>query len=124
MEFVTEVHRTISLSTVLFMAALGVWGLVRSIRDNGVDGSYMGALVIGELLFVVQALLGVILVIAGENPGRVVHFIYGAFALVALPGLFAYLRGDDSNRAQWLYTIATLFLAGVAVRAIGTGAGG
>jgi heme A synthase len=122
MDFILELHRIISLSTVIFLGFLGVWGFFRAIRRNGVDGSYMGALVIGELLIAFQAILGLILVIDGARPGRVVHFIYGAFAVVALPGLFAYLRGDDSNQSQWYYAISTLFLAGVAIRAIGTGA--
>lgn len=122
MEFVGELHRIISLSTVLFLGFLGIWGFFRAVRRNSVDGSYMGALVIGELLIAFQAILGLILVLGGERPGRIVHFIYGVFAVVALPGLFAYLKGDDSNQSQWYYAIATLFLAGVAIRAIGTGA--
>lgn len=122
MEFIGELHRIVSLSTVIFLGFLGIWGFVRAVRNNGLDGSYMGALVIGELLLVAQTLLGLILVIDGARPGRTVHFIYGAFALVALPGLFAYLKGDDSNTSQWYFAIATFFLAGVAVRAIGTGA--
>ena len=122
MDFIGELHRIVSLSTVIFLGFLGIWGFVRSVRNNSVDGSYMGALVIGELLLITQALLGLILVIDGARPGRTVHFIYGAFALVALPGLFAYLKGDDTNTSQWYFAIATLFLAGVAVRAIGTGA--
>ncbi len=122
MAYIGELHRVISLSSVIFLGFIGIWGFIRAIRDNGVDGSYMGALVIGELLLILQALLGLIMVIDGARPGRTVHFIYGAFALVALPGLFAYLKGDDTNQSQWYYAIAALFLAGVAVRAIGTGA--
>jgi len=122
MDFVVELHRIISSSMVLFLGFIGIWGFIRAIRSKGVDGSYMGALVIGELLIAFQAILGLVLVLGGERPGRVVHFIYGVFALVALPGLFAYLKGDDSNQSQWYYAIATLFLAGVAIRAIGTGA--
>ncbi|MCI0398422.1 MAG: hypothetical protein L0322_26300, partial [Chloroflexi bacterium] len=93
----------------------------RAIRKQGVDGSYMGAMVIGEGLFILQAILGVVLLFGGSAPGRTVHFLYGVFALVALPGLFAYLRGDDTNRAQWSYAILCLFLFGVSLRAIGTG---
>jgi heme A synthase len=122
MAYIGELHRVISLSSVIFLGFIGIWGFIRAIRDNGVDGSYMGALVIGELLLILQALLGLIMVIDGARPGRTVHFIYGAFALVALPVLFAYLKGDDTNQSQWYYAIAALFLAGVAVRAIGTGA--
>ncbi len=121
METIVEIHRVLSNTIVLFFLLLGLWGLFRAIRKNGVEGSYLGAMVIGEILFILQALLGVILVIGGAMPGRTIHFLYGVFALVALPGLFAYLRGDDSNQSQWYYAIATLFLFGVSLRAIGTG---
>lgn len=123
MSFIVQLHGVLSNAAVLFFLLLGLWGLFRAIRKNGVDGSYMGALVIGELIFVAQALLGILLAIGGENPGRgIVHYIYGAFALVAMPGLFAFMRGDDSNQAQWYYALMALFLFGVATRAISTGA--
>jgi heme A synthase len=121
METIVEIHRVISNSTVLFFLLLGLWGVVRAIRNRGVEGSYLGAMVIAELLFVLQAILGAVLMLGDARPGRIVHLIYGTFALVALPGLFAYLKGDDSNQAQWYYAIAVLFLFGIALRAIGTG---
>lgn len=122
MEFIGELHEVISRSTLLFFLLLGLWGVFRAIRKNEVDGSYFGALIIGEGLFILQAILGVILIFGSAMPGRTIHFLYGAFGLVALPGLFAYMKGDDSNRAQWYYAILTLFLFGVATRAISTGA--
>lgn len=123
MSVLVQLHGVLSNAAVLFFLLLGLWGLFRAIRKHGVDPSYLGALVIGELIFVVQALMGIVLAIGGASPGRgLIHYIYGAFALVALPGLFAFTRGDDSNTAQWYYALATLFLFGVALRAIGTGA--
>ena len=118
MSLVRELHGVLSQSTLLFFLLLGIWGIIRAIRKNGVNGSYIGALVIGELLFVLQAVLGVILWIGGGRPGRTIHILYGAFALIALPGLFAFLKGDDSNRAQWYFGLLTFFLFGVALRAI------
>jgi hypothetical protein len=122
MATIVQIHGVLSNTALLFFLLLGIWGLIRAIRKNGVDGSYFGALVIGELIFVLQAGLGIILALGGGGPGRgIVHYIYGSFALVALPGLFAFPRGDDSNKAQWYYTLLTLFLFGVALRAIDTG---
>jgi heme A synthase len=122
MSAVIQLHRVISNSAYLFFLLLGLWGFYRAIRKRGVDGGYMGALVIGELIFVVQAVLGIILAVGGETPGRgAFHYLYGAFAVVALPGLFAYLKGDDSNTAQWYYATAAVFLFGIALRAITTG---
>ena len=121
MQTIVEIHRVLSNTTWLFFLLLGLWGVFRAIRKQGIGGSYWGALIIGEGLFVAQAILGLVLLIDGARPGRTVHFLYGVFAIVALPGLFAYLKGDDSNRSQWYFAILTLFLCGVAWRAIGTG---
>jgi phosphatidylglycerophosphate synthase len=122
MDVVFNLHRVLSNTTWLFFLLVGIWGMYRAIREYGVDGSYLGAMAVGEILFIVQAILGVILLIGSSAPGRSVHVLYGVFAIVAMPGLFAYLRGDDSNNSQWAYALMTLFLFGVALRAIGTGA--
>jgi heme A synthase len=123
MDTILALHRVLSNTAVLFFLAMGLWGVYRAVRKQGVDASYLGAMIIGEGVFVAQAVLGTIMWIAGDRPGRTIHLLYGVFAIVALPGLFAYLKGDDSNQAQWYYAVATLFLFGVALRAIGTGAG-
>ena len=120
MEIVLTIHGVVSNTTLLFFLLLGLWGVFRAFRKRGVDGSYWGALIIGEGLFILQAVLGLVLWLDGGRPGRTVHLLYGVFALVALPGLFAYLKGDDSNQAQWYYGLLSLFLCGVASRAIGT----
>lgn len=123
MDIVGEIHRILSNTIWLFFLILGMWGLFRAIRSNNVNGSYLGALVVAEGLYIFQAILGIILIAGGAQPGRTIHYLYGVFAIVALPGLFAFLRGDDSNRAQWSYALATLFLFGISLRAIGTGTG-
>ncbi|MFN2187764.1 MAG: hypothetical protein ACK2T3_03295 [Candidatus Promineifilaceae bacterium] len=120
MEFISEIHTVISRTSILFFALLGIWGVIRGFRKQGVDGSYLAAAVIGEGVFILQALLGLILVLGGERPGRTIHFLYGAVALIALPALFAYMKGDDSNQAQWYYAILCLLLTGIALRAIST----
>jgi hypothetical protein len=111
-----------STAIPIFFLMLGLWGLWRAIRKQGVDGSYIGALVIAEGLYVVQAILGALMWFGGARPARDwFHILYGVFAIVFLPGLFTYMKGDDSNRAQWVYALGTLFLFGIALRAISTG---
>jgi hypothetical protein len=86
-----------------------------------VDGSYFGAIVVIQIVLVVEVLLGAVLYFSGARPNRqLVHYLYAAFGVVFLPGLFAYLQGDDSNRAQWIYALAALFMFGVILRITGT----
>ena len=124
MDAITELHRALSNTIWMFYLAIALWGLLRAIRRRPVDGSYFGAIVVIQLVLVVQVLLGVILYLGGARPDReLVHYLYAAFGIVFLPGLFAYLRGDDSPQAQWIYALAALFMFGVILRIIGTAPG-
>lgn len=125
MQLVTILHQGIANMTWMFFLILGAWGLYRAIRGETLDGGYLGAVIIGQVLFVLQAILGGILWfnnldIALARPG--IHALYGIFVLIFLPFIyFAVLQGDDSNRGQWVMAFATLFLFGVALRLIFTG---
>ena len=122
MSIIGEIHRALSNTIWLFYLVLGLWGLFRAIRRQPVDGSYLGAMVVIQIVILVQGVLGGGLYLADLRPVRSgIHILYGIFAIVFLPGMFAYLRGDDSNRAQWVYALATLFMFGVALRSISTG---
>jgi heme A synthase len=122
---VIEFHRLFSNTIWLFFLALGVWGLWRAARGQGIDGSYLGAAVIGQVLYMIQGILGGYLWANGLLVGLArpsMHVLYGVFAVVFLPFVYlVWLRGDDSNRGQWVMAFATLFLFGIGLRAIYTG---
>jgi len=122
MEIIFEIHRVISNAIWMFYLAIASWGIYRAIRGMRVDGSYFGAIAVIQIVVLLQVILGLALYLGGSGrPGReLVHYLYGAFSVVFLPGLFAYLRGDDSNGAQWIYALAALFMFGVTLRIIGT----
>lgn len=124
MTTISTIHGALSNTTWIFFLILGLWGLFRAIRGQAVNGNYLGAAFIGQLLFVAQTVLGVLLWIGGNNanlqrPG--IHLLYGVFALIFLPFIYlSVLRGDDTNRAQWVLAFTTLFLFGIALRGIST----
>jgi len=124
MDTLILIHSRFSQTIVLYFLFLGIWGLYRAIRRYGVDGSYLGALVIGQVLYWLQGGMGAVLWAGGfirDVARPEMHILYGAFALVFLPFVFLVgLKGDDSNRAQWVLALTTLFLFGVAERAIST----
>lgn len=126
MGFVLTLHTGLANMTWMFFLVLGLWGLVRAIRGQAVDGSYLGAAAIGQILFVVEIIVGGVLWLNGRLSALLrpeVHILYGAFVLVFLPFIYvAVLRGDDSNRGQWVLAFSTLFLFGVSLRLITTGA--
>lgn len=116
METIVIIHARFANTVWLFLLILGLWSLWRAIRGEGVSGSFLGALVIAQILILIQAALGGLLYLSGHG-GNInepaIHILYGAFSLVFLPFVFLYwLRGDDSNRAQWVLTFAVLFQFG------------
>ena len=113
-------HSRLANAAWLYMAILGIWSLINYIRGRGVDGNVMGALVIGELLMLTQASLGLILLVSGLYPNRTIHFLYGSLAVLALPALWVYTRGATDRRASLIWALAGLFILGLALRAIGT----
>ncbi|MCA9951148.1 MAG: hypothetical protein KDE48_15970 [Anaerolineales bacterium] len=120
MDSIVTLHGALKNTVWLFYLIIGLWGLFRAIRGQGVNGSYLGALVVAQIVIVVQVILGAVLFIGGQSGALsrpYMHYLYAAFGLVFLPFVFLYwLRGDDTNRAQWVLSFATLFLFGTMVR--------
>jgi hypothetical protein len=121
---ISAIHAALSNTAWLFFLILGLWGFIRAVRGQSVNGAYLGAAFIGQMIFVLQAVLGATLWIGG-NSGNMqragIHALYGVFALVFLPFIYlSVLRGDDTNRAQWVLAFTTLFLFGIALRSITT----
>lgn len=116
----SEFHARLGNAGMLFALALGMWGLWLYFRKQRAASSYLGGMVIGELLFIVQGIVGATLYFTGHAPARPVHILYGVLAVITLPGAYAYSRGQDERREALMYGLVGLFLFGVALRAITT----
>jgi hypothetical protein len=124
METITFIHNRLSVTMLLFMAALGIWGLWNAVRGAGMSPSYWGGLVVGEGLIAAQTVIGILLYILGGAPARgLLHVLYGVAALISLPAAFAFTRGRSTRYEALIYAVVALFLAGVTVRARLTGGG-
>lgn len=124
METIVFIHNRLSVTTLLFMVALGLWGLWNFLRGEGMTGSYWGGLVVGEALVVAQGLLGVLLYVLGGAPARgILHILYGVVTIISIPAVFSFTRGRSTRYETLIYAIIALFLAGVSIRARLTGAG-
>lgn len=115
-----EIHQRIALSLVLYYAALGVWGVFLGIRKSPLTPGYRGALVIGVAIGAVQALVGLSLVVSGDRPADNLHFLYGASVILTLPLVMSYIVDKNISRPL-AFGLASLFMAGLAIRAITTG---
>jgi hypothetical protein len=117
---VVEFHARLGNTAFYFAALMGLWGLFRFFRQQPVNSSYWGALVIAEILFIAQSGLGAFLWLSGIGnlAGQWMHILYGVVSILVIPGVFAFTKGDEKRRAMLVYGVAFLFLVGVILRAI------
>ena len=119
-----EIHARLGNTALYFIFVLGAWGLWRFFRKQGLDSNYWGALIIGEILILVQGCLGAYLWLTGLRPGRGIHILYGLVAAMIIPGIYAYTRGDENRRVTLIYGVALLITVAIILRAIMTATGG
>ena len=115
-----DFHGRLGNTAMLFALGLGLWGLWLYFRKRGPTASYFGGLVIGELVFLIQGVVGAILYFSGLRPAQVVHLLYGALGVFVLPAAYTYTRGGDDRRGALIYGLIGLFLFGIALRAVTT----
>ena len=115
-----EFHGRLGSTAMLFALGLGIWGLFLYFRKQGPSGGFLGGLVIGEVVFILQAVLGGVLYFSGFPLAKAVHILYGALGVLAVPAAYTYTRGGTERRDALIYGFVCLFLFGVALRAITT----
>ena len=117
-----DVHSRLANTALYFLGIMALWGLWRFFRKQDLDSSYWGALAIGEVLVILQSALGAYLWITGARPGRgAFHILYGVVAILIIPAVYVYTKGDEKFRAALIYGVALLFGVGIVLRAIATG---
>jgi hypothetical protein len=121
LEFFSLLHDRLSVTVMLFMAAVGAWGIFAYLRGQSISGSYAGALAIGEALVVVQVGAGVTMLVTGARPPSTTHYLYGITAILVLPFAWSYLRARNQRQALLIYSLVALFIFGLAVRGMITG---
>ncbi len=122
--FLQDLHCRVALATLFFAFSLGAWGAGAFVLRRGVSGNYLGALVIGEILVLAQAVLGMALVFGGKFPTDALHFLYGVTIAISWPGAYTYTHGETGRREMGIYALVSFFVFGLAVRALMTGAVG
>lgn len=117
-----DIHGRLGNTALYFALIMAVWGLWRYFRRQGVDSNYWGAVVIAEVLYLIQGALGAFLFFsgAGNLTGRYIHILYGVVSVLVLPAIFVFTRGEETRRPMLVYGVGFLFLAGILVRSVVT----
>jgi hypothetical protein len=118
---VLEVHVLVSRAIVLYYALVGLWGVFLAIRKAALPPAFRGALVIGVVMGVLQAAIGLTLLLTLGHPRDDLHYLYGASVILTLPLVASYIADKKVSRVL-AFGLANLFMAGLAIRAITTGA--
>ena len=121
MDFIATAHGFVAGLTRIFPLLVALYALYIFLRKKEIGGDFWPALIIGEALFVIQGLIGLILIIGGVVPGRWIHLLYGAIAILTWPGFFAYTKGRDNRKEAFLWFLMSMFLFFITFRAEVTG---
>jgi CDP-diglyceride synthetase len=104
---------------VLFAVALAIWGTYQYFRKAEVSAGFRSSYVIMAGVTAVQGIVGLAAFAAGGRPTTLLHFVYGAFAVLFLPGVYFWAHRGNRRReavilagASWVVSIA--FLRGIA----------
>jgi len=122
LSFLLVVHSGLFRAGLAITVIIGIWGLVMYFRHLPPSGSFRSTLVLTEGLFIVQGLIGVGLFLGGRRPHDPLHWLYGVLLVLLLPIAATYTTGRGPRREALVYGIAGLFMAGLAIRALTTGA--
>lgn len=114
-------HERLATTVMLFMGAIGFWGLFSFARGQVLSGSISGALLIGQGLVIVQGILGAILFIDGGHRPSSVHYLYGITAIIITPFVWSYVRDRHPRQGLLFYSLTALFIFGLAIRGMQTG---
>jgi hypothetical protein len=117
-----QIHQALANACLIFSLIIAAFGFWRYVRGQGIDANFWGALAAGELLYIGQVVVGLVVLATGLRPARLdVHLLYGAVLALVLPAAYVGTRAADTRREALLYAAIGLFLAGIALRAMTTG---
>lgn len=117
---ISLIHAKLANTALIYVLCLALWGFWRFVRKQGLDSGYWGALVIAEVLLLVQGGLGSAMWLIGLHPERSIHLLYGVVSALAIPGVFAYTRGRGERSEMLLYAAVMLVTVALILRATTT----
>ena len=121
-ETITFLHGYGARVLIVFAVVLGLWGAYQYFRNQRLSGGFRSTYLIMAVLVPVQGLLGVAAVATGGSAREgILHFVYGVFATLFVPGAYLYSRGNDARREALVLAGASWIVAIAFFRGISTG---
>jgi len=121
---VTEIHRYVGFVVVAIFTIGWLFGLVLWISRREAGDWFWRWLVTAQIVAIVQALIGVILLLAGKRPITVLHYVYGFGPLVVFAIGHVLGREEPFRVRPWIpFAMASFISFGLSLRALTTGLG-
>jgi hypothetical protein len=116
------IHARLANTALLYFGILFIWGLWQFFRKEELSSSYWGALVIGEILLLVQGALGIFLYTIGLQASRGgMHILYGVVGILGIPAVYVFTKGRNDRSVVLIYAAITFFCAIIFLRSMATG---
>src|SRR6476660_2421052 len=104
------IHTILFNMHILYSLALAIWAAVMAGRNQSISGNYWGAVATATILAAVVLLLGIIMTLQGLRLVRTtVYFLYMAWLVIIMPGLYSMLRGRDVRSAAISFSLLSFF---------------
>jgi heme A synthase len=122
MDTLASIHGYLARVLLIFAVVLALWGTYLYFRNRRVSGGFRSSYLIMAGVTALQGLLGLgALVLGGDPHGHLLHFVYGAFAVLFLPGAYLYSHGGTTRRETLIMAAASWIVAIAYLRGISTG---
>lgn len=113
-------HR-IGFNAVLLMSLiLAGWAWFTFFARRPLSAAYRSTLYLAEGLFVVQGLLGLVLLATAHRLRDPLHVLYGVLLVIAIPIGVSYSARLGDRRQGLVFGILALIIVGFAIRALMT----
>jgi hypothetical protein len=112
MSVVELLHDRLATTVMLFFLLVGLWGLLEFGRGGSLGGNIAGALIIGQVLVVVQGAFGMVLFLFSDRPEDTIHILYGFTAALVLPFVWSYVRDRAPRQGLLLYSLVGMTTGG------------
>jgi hypothetical protein len=113
-------HTIGARSLVIFAVALGLWGTYAYFRHAQVSGGFRSTYLIMAGFTAVQGLVGLGAFALGGHP-KLLHIVYGVFAVIFLPGAYLWAHGGSRRREAVILAAAAWIVSIAYFRGIATG---
>jgi hypothetical protein len=121
---VSELHRYVGFAVVGVFSIGWLFGLVLWVTRRPAGDWFWRWLVAAQVLAIVQALAGIVLLLMGRSVSTWLHVVYGLGPIAIFAVAHALARDENFRARPWVpFSVASFISFGLTLRALMTGLG-